>query len=487
MRYQINSLALSIRRGSARWRTLQDMVESEPPPPPPPPPPPSGDITVSLVASRTSGPAPLAVHFSAVGTTTSIEGVTDPFRQLLYTFDYGDPGSGTWPISGGSKNSDASGPLGAHVFEAPGTYTVRCTGSRGGSSGYQEVTITVTDPATVYAGTNTVYISPSANYAGAPAGAELRTTTPPIASGKRYMLRRGESFGALNIPHGVTGTQVVAAGSGAKPVLSSVSIGTGGQAPNDSYPSDVSLVDLSVNGGITQTSAGRRFLFLRVDQPSTLEFNLNSAIDYWSDPSRFGLSMPYPGEYFLVDCVSAGNTSAAGITGHMFQSAVLGCDFKAATQHTIRFWSANQLLMAHNDISGPSGDGIRHALKLHAGDDGSLVGTTGTYAGAATFATRRCVIKSNVFSDTDDNNAFAVAVNPENGIVSQPLEDVIVEDNRFRVGPNRVADISLSGRRMTYINNTMLVGGGAANVSAPGLHAEGLPAGWTGPYFSSRD
>lgn len=119
---------------------------------PPPPPPPSGDITVSLVASRTSGPAPLAVHFSAIGTTSAISGVTDPLRQLLYEFNYGDSGAGVWTVTGESKNVSIGGPLGAHVFETPGVYTVRCTATRGASTGFQEVTITVQDPSVVYPG-----------------------------------------------------------------------------------------------------------------------------------------------------------------------------------------------------------------------------------------------------------------------------------------------------------------------------------------------
>lgn len=450
-------------------------------------PPPSDDIAVALVASRTSGPAPLAVHFSAVDTTADISGVTDTFRQLLYTFDYGDSGSGTWPISGGSKNSDVGGPLGAHVFETPGTYTVRCTASRGESSNYQEVTITVTDPDTVYSGTNTVFVSPSANYAGAPAGAQTVTSIPTIVSNRRYVLRRGESFGSLNVPHEVSGVQIVASDtSGEKPVLSSVQIGTSSLAPNANFPNDISIVDVSVSGNITQTAAGRKFLFLRVDQPSTLGYILNSAINYWATPGQFGTSMPYPGEYFLVGCTSIGNTAAEGIFGHMFQSAILGCDFKSAEQHTVRFWSSNQLFIAHSDLSGPSLDGSRHTLKLHGGDDGAIVGVTGTYAGASSFASRHNVIANNVISDTDDNNQFAAVIGPENSIVSQPLEDFIVENNRFKRGSMFVSDLQLAGRRMTAIGNTQFSGGAAASVGAPGLHNEGLSEGFNGPYYSSR-
>lgn len=450
-------------------------------------PPPSGDITVALAPSRTSGPAPLAVHFSAVGTTSSLAGVSDTFRQLLYTFDYGDPGAGTWPISGGSKNSDVGGPLGAHVFETPGTYVVRCTGARGADSNYQEVTITVTDPATVFSGTNTVYISPSANYAGAPAGAETRTTVPTIVSGKRYMFRRGESFGALTIPHGVTGTQVVAAGSGAKPAVSSIAIGTAILPPDSNFPNDITVADLQSAGDIVQNISARRILLLNVDQPSSSTITLTSAEGYWAESvgGRYGPTMPYSRELFLVGGTSVGNTSAMALTGNMIQSAVLGCDIKGASQHAVRFWFAVELFMAHNDLSGPSSDGIRHTLKIHS--NGSLAHTIGsTYAAGTTFASSKGVIANNVFSDTDDNNAFPVVLGPENDIVAQGLEDFILENNRFKVGPNLVADASLAGRRMTAITNTRYVGGAAASVSMPGLHSAGLPESWGETYFTSR-
>lgn len=449
-------------------------------------PPPSGDITVDLVASRVSGPAPLAVHFSAVGTTTSLAGVTDSFRQLLYTFNYGDPGAGTWPISGGSKNSDVGGPLGAHVFENPGTYVVRCTGERGAASNYREVTITVTDPATVFSGTNTVYISPSANYADAPVGAETRNTMPTIVSGKRYMLHRGESFGALSIPHGVTGTQVVAAGSGAKPTVSSISIGTDGLPPNSNFPNDITIANLQ-SGDITQNISARRLLLLDVDQPSSSSITLNSAEGYWAEDivGRYGPTLPYSRELFLVGGTSVGNTSAMALTGNMIQSALLGRDIKRSSQHTARFWFAVELFMAHNDLSGPSSDAIRHAVKIHSG--GSLHHTIGsTYAAGTAFASSRNVIANNVFSDTDDNNAFPVVLGPENDIVDQGLEDFILENNRFKVGPNLVSDANLAGRRMTAINNTRYVGGSAASVTMPGLHNAGLPSSWGESYFTNR-
>jgi len=458
-----------------------------PPPPPPPPPPPTDDITVVLSASRLSGPAPLAAHFMAIGTTADIDGVTDTFRQLLYTFDFGDEDAGTWAISGKSKNEHIGGPVTAHVFETPGTYTVRCTATRGESSNYEEVTITVEDPDTVYAGTNTIFVSPSGNYAGAPSGATTATSIPTIVSNRRYMLRPGESFGSVSIPHGVSGTQVVAAPlSGAKPIVSSVQVGTGGQAPNANFPEDITIANLEMSGGLTQTASCRRLLLLNLDQPNNHGWMINSAIEYWADPSRYGPTMPMPREYFVIGCTSDGNRdgSSPGFYGFLPRSAVMGCSFKNTWQHIMRLWASTQSIIAHNVLGGGSSDGVRHSLKMHSTGSGTFP-VEGDFSTSG-WATRHNVVMDNVFSDEADNNQYAVVIGPQNGIVSEAVEDVIFENNRFKRGPNYVTDGGLSGRRMTAINNTQFSGGGAAAVEQPGLHNEGLPDGWEGPYYTSR-
>ena len=119
--------------------------------------------------------------------------------------------------------------------------------------------------------------------------------------------------------------------------------------------------------------------------------------------------------------------------------------------------------------------------------NGTATFTPGQAHGSvAAWATSKVVVYRNLFSDSTDNNAFAAVFGPQNDESSEPLEDVIVEGNVFARGSNWASDLQLAGRRMTAINNT-LVGGGAATVEAPGLHAVGLPLGWRGPYFNSRD
>ena len=166
-----------------------------------------GGIVLSLVPARTSGVAPLAVFFDASGTTDT--GVTTrPFHDLEYTWSFGDPSSGTWANGaqpGVSSKNSATGPVAAHVFETPGTYTVTLTAFDGTNTATTNTTITVQDSNTVFAGTNTVCvgvnIAPTAGEGGCPANAvtvaEENFATAVNAhalAGKRVLFRRGDTF-----------------------------------------------------------------------------------------------------------------------------------------------------------------------------------------------------------------------------------------------------------------------------------------------------
>ena len=78
----------------------------------------------AIRVNRTSGVAPLAVLFDATATTDS--SFDREFHTLQYEWDFGDPGSGIWPISGKSRNGAVGGVAG-HLFTEGGSYTVTLT------------------------------------------------------------------------------------------------------------------------------------------------------------------------------------------------------------------------------------------------------------------------------------------------------------------------------------------------------------------------
>lgn len=139
-------------------------------------------INISVIASRTSGVAPLSVFFDATGTTDSI--TKRPFHDLQYTWSFGDSAKGaTWAYGanpGKNSRNDSSGPVAAHVFETPGIYTVTTTVTDDGIHFYKlknPISITVTDPNKVFSGTSTICIAakkePVAGADGCPTGAAV--------------------------------------------------------------------------------------------------------------------------------------------------------------------------------------------------------------------------------------------------------------------------------------------------------------------------
>lgn len=160
----------------------------------------TGDITVVVAPSRTTGVAPLAVFFDASG-TTGLEG--GDFLSASFSWDFGDPVAGEWSTTGLSRNT-ATGFLAAHVFETPGTYTVTVTviDRTGRAAAPATVSIEATDPEQTYLGDRTRCVSRNGDFTDAPAGAELLTSSDLDAqvewvngeANRRLLFRRGETW-----------------------------------------------------------------------------------------------------------------------------------------------------------------------------------------------------------------------------------------------------------------------------------------------------
>jgi hypothetical protein len=418
----------------------------------------------TLSATRTRGPAPLAVMFEAAG----------DFHGT-YAFDFGDPQSGAWPVSGKSRNIQVGGPIAAHVFETPGTYTVTAAGA--------SVQIVVEDPAAAYAGTKTVCVG--AAFDGCPAGAEQRASLPADYDGKRVLLRRGQSFGAITLPLTADAVQIGAYGSGEKPVVQSVTIGAQRPLVAD-WPDEITVMDLKVTGGILQEGGATRLLFLRLTMdgpaPANNRIHLSRAVSYWAfdDANRKVAQDQFqvPREIFVVDNRIIGNTSTAdsplhNVTMSGSRMAVMGNELSQAWEHNIRLYTAHKVFIGHNAVRGRSSDGGRHSLKIHSAGTGAY---SDRLIDARNRASSRIVIADNLFGDPADNNAWTVAVRPQSESYGEGIEDVVIENNRFIRGTRTSSDIVLVGRRMTVRGN------GAASV----LRHSGsypLPAGWIGPYW----
>jgi hypothetical protein len=450
-------------------------------------------VVAKLQATRVSGVAPLAVLFDSTSTTAA-SGV-DTFRQITYSFDFGDDRGQIWAVSGQPKNTQTGGPLAAHVFDVAGTYMVkvRATDASGAYSD-ASVAVTVQNADAFYAATKTICVSPSSNFTDCPSGSAQQTSMPSGTgwSGKRVLLHTGEKFGDISILDGNSAVQVGSYGTGAKPVVASVGIGNW-QPQTTAFPTDITVMDLNVSNQISQ-SLGSRVLVLRNDvhlTPNSSGIPLSMGEqDYWyrGDPNR---KIPQSAFYnareiFFVENNALGsdtNTGVAGFWGDGSRVALLGNRFGKYQQHSARFSALNKSVLAHNEFQGISSDGIRLALKLHSmGYNDYTDGAINDTSGRGGWATNQIVIANNVFGNAADNNAWTVAVAPQNDTVEEGIQNVILENNRFYRGKNTSTDLIIAGRFITYRKNTV-VGGGALNV---GTDNGVLPAAWTGPNYSSQ-
>ena len=343
----------------------------------------------SFVAHRgTSGgndPAPLYVHFDATATTSSLSG-DDPFMDLFYEWDFGDPQSGNWATNGLPRNK-AFGGVAAHVYERPGSYTVTLTVSdRTGAKQTTTRTVVVDNPDQFWA-TTTACVSSSGNFAGCPAsGAALLTSSDFTAAMqnrvnagfRRILFRRGERFVANSCwftPNQRTEALVSAFGTGAQPVIEI--------SPSNTNCA-ITLAGSSVNSA---TSGGWRFVDLRISSPSATNpargiatsFIFDDLLLYKMDigptgfgfnfgPDQSGLNVPHK-HYAVVDTQLRGNTGTPvsnpgscwfGGADKTFISGVV-CGQANAWQMRIAY--TNKAVISNNVVSQTAG--AFESIKFH--------------------------------------------------------------------------------------------------------------------------
>lgn len=464
-------------------------------------------ITVVLQASRTSGPAPLSVHFHAVSTTHDTTSI-DTWRELGYSFDFGSTFTDTWTYSGESTRYQRGAPIAVCVFETPGTYIVKCKARDSESNTDQEeITITVTDPDTVYSGTNTVCISTDTDMTGAPSGAQQltnRTSWPTFSSNKRYLLRAGkdyQSFGSLNTSQ-LKDFQFGPFGSGADPILNSINVqsSTAGAIVTDpaNWPDRGVFYDLDVRQGVSSFSA-RYMLFLRctitATSTNTRPFSMpgSTFLFYVTGAGQSQISstqraaIEWPQHFHFVNCSITGGGSAVSNAAFVCGTGIcfLGCEVDPTNEHCIRLSHNRYGLIAHNYLHGV-GDTIRHLVKWHAEgpDDIDDFDVVTSYLQSS----RYCVVSYNQAGfDEPTGTDWGMALAPQNVNSAAPkggegVEDGIIENNEF--GFNFDSEMALGGRRLTTRGNTMDAGIGGTATTTTGAHAGGIPPGWEGPYYT---
>ena len=434
----------------------------------------AAQIAPSLAASRLSGVAPLSVFFDATDTTDP--GTTRPFHDLEYRWDFGDPGSGNWSTTVLSKNT-AKGPVAAHVFQAPGTYTVALTVLNGTSSAAQSVQITVQDPNLVFSGTNTLCVGnslPVAGSGGCPAGAAVLASsdfgtaiTDNIATHKRILFRRGNTFTSSNTAEiAVDGPGLIGAfGSGAAPVVNAtgnnwVIMLSGGGTPGIK---DWRVMDLEINGNSGAESIGIHAEG-GIDQVTLLRLNIHH-VHFGVELSPFVLDY-YGGEHrlwdeFAVVDSTIGTIIGAGDAGYGLYLAaqrfsLMGNVLQDSTQagHILRTPNLVKAVISHNHMSNPRE--ATHTVKLQA------VVFQNTKVSPTGF-TEQVVMSDNKFTGGAGVD-WTVTMGPQDSESDEKVRNVIVERNWFAPHADQHAALMVWAQDVTVRNNIFDVTGTAERI-----------------------
>lgn len=177
-----------------------------------------------------SGRPPMPVNFDAAPTTWTNSGDEEVEGAAGFNWDFDDPGSGSWTLSGVSISKNAmQSPMGSHVYEDAGTYTaaLNLDDALGNGDSTDSTTITISN--TAWTAGETVCFSKS-SFGSECTGATQTAFTAwsqlvsagcfNASSDIRCLLRAGESFvGAQIVPTNAGWKLLSRHGTGADPII----------------------------------------------------------------------------------------------------------------------------------------------------------------------------------------------------------------------------------------------------------------------------
>ncbi len=450
--------------------------------------------TASLVVTRTSGVAPLAVSFDATGSTSLL--TSRPFHDLHYHWNYGDPNSGVWSTSRKSKNEDL-GAIGGHVYETPGVYTATLTVTDDtGASSQATVEITVEDPDVVFAGANTICISTDGDFTGAPAGSlhvtsdSWATIASSLGTGKRVLLKRGNTWvsDGTRITMNFAGPGILGAfGTGPKPIITFAADGTGwtffmGNGNTPYQFGDFRFMDFEIQGrgfnysGFHAEGAFNNLTILRVDASEMGVFlNLSPPIlRYYNNDDRPG--------HQLWEGVAVVDTKYEKVVGDggefngrhiayagMARSLFMGNIWNNAEQgeHILRVPFARRFIVAHNELTNARL--TKHLIKMHGGGTEDV---EGQWVPPGENQTRYVTISDNYFSSRLGD--WFVSVGPQNPSSAEVTLDVIVERNHAVFGGDSNVAFHMAASSTTVRNNTVIMTGASTGGTIAAIDRRGI-------------
>jgi hypothetical protein len=438
-------------------------------------------ITPSVTISRTSGVAPLAIHFDATA-TTAVDYTDRPIHDIEYRWDFGDGNTTPWSygvLPGTLPRNTAYGPVAAYVYETEGTHTPILYARRRKDDGsfdtatQPQTSITVTAEDAEFAGTKTICVSTSGDFTGAPAGCVQVTSSNAVTAisgnigsgNKRILFKRGETFNAgsqivINRP----GPCIVGAfGSGAKPIInrtSSVTLMEWGSSSTPDTVYDWRFQDLVFEGSSVAAAAveGRgscsQMLMLRCDvrNANFMWLFSGSTINGLNAPPNEFTHAPWD-EFYLVDStfynlIGTSSSGSCTIFAGFDRFAMLGNDFdnNSSGEHGCRTQFTNRCVYSYNTIRN-----------IQAGK-ANLSIRGGNFAGDNTYAaglySEKNVVSCNNF--VGGNSGGIMGIGPQNSDNDERGRDMIVECNMYTGSASTLNVNTCAQPDITYRNNVIL-------------------------------
>lgn len=351
-------------------------------------------ITPSVAMSRTSGVAPLVIHFDASATVASAY-TSKPFHHLEYRYDFGDGTAGEWQyglLPGTLSRNIALGSTAVHCYDPASDSSFNPSVQirfRLADGSYDTINhplsaVAVTAANTEWAGSKTYCYSLNGDFTGAPAGHVPVTVTTDISASieanvgsgnRRHLLHAGQTFPQitnLEILVGGGANMIGKFGTGAVPtirrdanhVMLNLSRSTTPKVVNDWR-----FVDLLFDGngfdnlGVYGAGSFTRMTFLRtriedvsfgVQLSGSVLNGMNAGIPY-ANAAHHDLW----DEFYVLDSAIVGLTGNNvsghnGIIASARRMAVMGCliDPLEGGEHGMRMQLAERSVYQHNTIQG---------------------------------------------------------------------------------------------------------------------------------------
>jgi hypothetical protein len=450
----------------------------------------AGAITLSHSASRFSGAAPLAVFFDATASNAAPPTAT-AYHDLEYSWNFGDPTSGSWTKgsrSGSSLRTVATGPVAAHVYETPGTYTVTLQIKSGsGTVSNSCIQIAVQSPDIVFAGSKTLCVSTSGTFnLGAPnecpAGSDTLTSAnfkaaveAAPATTKRILFRRGETFAAAtsailaNTGAGIIGAFGTAA---AKPIVTTPAADAALRLSSNATPSfaDWRVMDIEFDGlnGANAFGIAANGGFSQITMLRLAVHNVHIGV-LFSDGTMDGLNTAVPLSVPLWDQIAIADSSIANIDNGVATGGGYGVylvaqrfsfmgnfiDNLGGGEHGMRNPYLTKAAITNNTFANAAPSKLVLTVRGPDFVGGHPAYPAGTY-------TEKLVVADNKF--LGGNHQIIVSNGTANPAIDQRQRDEIWERNWFVSGVGTQFAMAFNGTsRTTLRNNVFDLSGGTSH------------------------